>query len=154
VRFRSASEADVRALVELINAAYEPVDFWLFGVLRTDAEQLHVLLADREVSLVVAELDSGLAGHVELSFRHGRAMFGLLATASPARGRGVGTLLVEEAERRARAAGFRAIWLECVRENGLEDYYDSLGYRTVATEEGRMWDARHDWTLARMKKDL
>ena len=154
VRFRLVRAADVPALVALINDAYRPVDWWLFKQLRTDASDLRERLADPQAQPIVAEHDGRIAGHLALWLRPDEAEFGLLATAVELQGRGIGTLLVEEAERRARDAGYAEIGLHCVHENGLPAYYASLGYRVTHEERGRMWGADRDWTLVQMAKAL
>lgn len=154
VRFRPARAADVPALVALINDAYRPVDWWLFKQLRTDADELRERLADPQAQLIIAEHDGRISGHLALWLRPDEAEFGLLATAVDLQGRGIATLLVEEAERLARDIGYAKIRLHCVQENGLPAYYASLGYRVTHEERGRMWDATQEWTHVYMVKEL
>jgi predicted N-acetyltransferase YhbS len=154
VRIRDATADDVPALVELINAAYKPVDWWLFGQLRTDGEELRDALHDPDGRLIVAEIDGVLAGHLALWLRPDKAHFGLLATAVAQQGRGIAPLLIEEAERRARDAGYEELGLGCVRENGLPPYYESLGYRVASESTGQLWDAKEEFTFVQMSKAL
>ena len=156
VRLREALPAESPALVELINAVYKPVDWWIFEQLRTDVDEIARLVDDDAVAVIVAEMDGGVVGHVALTMSEGDAdaHIGLVAVAREAQGRGVGTLLMAEAERRAGAAGRTETHLHCVRENGLQEYYESLGYAVCGEERGRMWGALHEFTLVEMKKDL
>ncbi|MBF6599539.1 MAG: GNAT family N-acetyltransferase [Dehalococcoidia bacterium] len=154
VRIREATPGDVPALVTLINAAYKPVDWWLFEQLRTDGEELLDALADPDGTLIVAEMDGALAGHLALWLRPDEAHFGLLATGPAFQGRGIAPLLIAEAERRARDAGYHALGLGCIRENGLPAYYESLGYRVTQESPSRLWDARQEFTYVEMAKDL
>ncbi len=151
---RTATEADVPALVELINAAYQPVDWWLFGQYRTDAEELRDALHDPDGQLIVAEVDGILAGHLVLWLRPDEAHFGLLATDVGHEGRGIAPLLIAEAERCARGAGYANIGLGCIAENGLPAYYASLGYEVVSESRGQLWDAKQEFTYVQMSKSL
>jgi len=154
VHIREAAPDDVPALVELINAAYQPVDWWLFGQYRTDAEELSDALHDPDGQLIVAEVDGALAGHLVLWLRPDEAHFGLLATDVAYQGRGIAPLLIAEAERRARDAGYLSIGLGCIAENGLPGYYASLGYEVVSESRGQLWDANQEFTFVQMSKGL
>jgi len=154
VRLRDGTADDAPALVALINAAYRPVDWWLFEQLRTDAEELSDVFANPDAQVIVAEIDGSVAGDVVLTLRPGAADIGLVAVAPDAQGRGIATLMIAEAERRARAAGHDALHLHCIRENGLQPYYESLGYAAAGEEHGRMWESLHEFTLVHMRKVL
>jgi predicted N-acetyltransferase YhbS len=156
VRLRDATEDDIPALIDVINAAYKPVDWWLFGRLRTSEAEYREEFRLPGASAVVAELDGRIVAHIAISLGYwdGAAWFGKLSAVPEAQGQGVATLLVEEAERRARDAGYDVLYLDCVRENGLVEYYESLGYAVVGEKVGRELDALHDWTRSTMSKRL
>lgn len=154
VRFREAGARGISALVALINEAYRPVDWWLFGHVRTSEDELRRSLSDPETTHVVAEVDGELAGHFALHLRQDGAEFGLVARAEQFAGQGLPALLVQEAERRARDAGYEEMELGCIRENGLQAYYESLGYRGVREERSRQWGAQQDFTLVHMRRKL
>lgn len=158
VRLRDATEDDIQALVDIINAAYRPVDWWLFGRLRTSEEEYRRELGKPGAQSIIAERDSEPVAHVALwlerSGTWAGAWIGMVATAPQAQGQGIATLLAEEVERRAASAGFRVVKLSCVRENGLVEYYESLGYEVEREERGLMWDALHEWTHTYMRKAL
>ncbi|MHB8376146.1 MAG: GNAT family N-acetyltransferase [Dehalococcoidia bacterium] len=151
---RDSTDADISLLVEIVNAAYKPVDFWLFQQLRTSEEDFRHETRKPGAQSIVAELDAAVVAHVALWLEDGDAWIGLFATAPEAQGQGIATVLAEEAERRARTAGYRQLRLGCVRENGLQPYYESLGYRVEREEHGRMWDATQEWTHVYMVKEL
>ena len=82
------------------------------------------------------------------------------ATAPGMQGRGIATMLMQEAERRARDAGFDRLQLGCIRENGLQDYYESLGFSVDREERTRRaphtdaTDATTEYTSVYMSKEL
>lgn len=156
MRLRDATEDDIPALVAVINAAYTPIDWWLFGRLRTSVAEYREEMSRPGASAVVAELHGSIVAHIAISLGYwdGAAWFGKLSTAPEAQGQGVATLLVEEAERRARDAGYDLLYLDCVRENGLVEYYASLGYAVEHEEVGRDLESLHDWTRTTMSKRL
>lgn len=142
----------------MIDAAYRPVDYWLFERSRTDHRSFEHETRSERMHSIVAELDGELAGHAALSLdlddEHAGAWIWLVAVAPQAQGLALPALLLEECERRARDAGHDLLQLSCVRENGLETFYASLGFATVSEEHGRLWDATRDWTLVHMTKEL
>ena len=113
---------------------------------------------------IVAELDGRAVAHTVLWLhRDGSwpgAWIGMFATAPDMQGRGVATILMHEAERRAREAGFDRLQLGCVRENGLQDYYESLGFSVDREERTRRaphtdaTDATAEYTSVYMSKEL
>ncbi len=151
---RLANEADVPALVALINDAYKPIDWWLFGRLRTSEDDYRNETGKTGAHTIVAEIAGAIVAHAVLWLQEDGAWIGLFATARDRQGRGIGTIVMEEAEHRARAAGFTRLQLDCVRENGLQAYYESLGFAVEREEHGRMRDATADWTRVYMAKVL
>ena len=79
-----------------------------------------------------------------------------IAVSESARGLGVGTLLMEEMERRARAAGKTRLRLEVIGQNhGARRLYERLGYRVAKTERGFwIWLATADDAVHTMVKPL
>jgi GNAT superfamily N-acetyltransferase len=154
VRFRLATAGDVPALVALINAAYAPVDWWLFGHARTDGAETRAALADARAQVSVGELEGRAVAHGILRLEDAAAELGLVAVAPEAQSRGIGALLIAETERRARDAGFDVLYLHCIRENGLPAYYAALGYAEAGEERTRNWGARQEFTLVHMTKAL
>jgi hypothetical protein len=50
--------------------------------------------------------------------------------------------------------GYNEALLDCVRENGLVGYYQSLGFSVIREERGRHWEATAEWTRVYMSKPL
>ena len=164
---RNATGADVPALVRLINDAYRPIDWWLFERprVRDEADYRDELERTGGTS-IIAELDGRAVAHTVLWLhRDGAwpgAWIGMFATAPQMQGRGIATMLMDEAERRARGAGFDRLQLGCIRENGLQDYYESLGFtvdreertRRVPHSSGDAIAATAEYTSVYMSKEL
>lgn len=97
--YRIANEKDVGALVELVNAAYRPTTAaagWtheaaLIDGPRITAPQLAATLRAPDTVLLVAEIDGGIAGCIEVR-KDGTAAY-------------IGTLAVAPSRRRCRTAG-------------------------------------------------
>lgn len=93
---------------------------------------------DHEAAQLVAEQDGRIVGTCRILLdAHGIARLGRMAVSRSVRGRGVGALLLEEADRVAAAHGARRILLHAqVPARGV---YDRAGYRPVSevfVEEG------------------
>jgi GNAT superfamily N-acetyltransferase len=165
VQLRDATGDDIPALVQLINDAYRPIDWWLFERprVRDEAEYRDEVEA-ADGTGIVAELDGVAVAHAALWLNRGGAWPGawirMFATTPVMQGHGIATMLIEEAEQRARAAGFDRLQLGCVRENGLQDYYESLGFSVDREERSRRsphagaGDATCEYTSVYMSKEL
>lgn len=128
---RSATAADVPALVRVINAAYAAEAFCIEGD-RTQAGEIRDLLA--QGTFLVAEGDGGLAGSVFLRPEGpDRWYLGLLSVDPPRQGEGLGRALVEAAAEHARRAGgaFLDLTVVSVRRE-LFPFYRKLGFHPVA----------------------
>jgi ribosomal protein S18 acetylase RimI-like enzyme len=156
LRLRAPEPRVIPALVELINAAYKPRDWWLFEQLRTSEEGFLHETGKPGAQSIVGEIDGRPVAHVVLWLQDDGAWIGMLATAVEQQGRGIATVLVEEAERRARAAGYSELRLDCVRENGMPAYSESLGFLIEREERGRghTRTAADEWTRVYMRKRL
>jgi len=92
---------------------------------------------DHEAAQVVAEHDGRIVGTCRLLLDGDTARLGRMAVSRSARGKGVGALLLEEADRVAAAAGAGRIVLHAqVPARGV---YDRAGYLPVSdlfVEEG------------------
>ena len=164
IRVRDGNDADVPALVRLINEAYRPVDWWIFERprVRDEAEYRNELETSGGKGIVV-DLDGVPVAHAVLWLNRDQwrgASIGMFATAREVQGKGIATILMHEAERRAREAGFDRLNLDCVRENGLPDYYESLGFtaerekRMLAHPHSNSGNATSEWTRVYMSKEL
>lgn len=151
--FRLATTADAEALASIVNAAYER-ERWLLPAPRTDNEMLVGEIATPHSRLIVATIDGTLAGCVRVRLLGDGAWFGLLATAPAFQGRGLASMLVDEAERVAYDEGARAMRLECAEELGLCPYYASLGYAIESRGTARFSRNDVDITRVVMRKEL
>ena len=158
-KIRIAIRADVPAIVELVNRAFEH-EAWLIPGPRLHAAEASRELVDPSLVALVATLRDVIVGVVRVRFddagRGPRAIpeLGLLAVDPDAQGRGIGAMLVRAAEQLARQAGCAAIELHCGRELGLEAYYTALGYAWVAEELGSMFGSYRPFTLVTLQRKL
>jgi GNAT superfamily N-acetyltransferase len=137
--FRRAVDADVDAIVALVQSAYRgefsrqgwTTEADLLDGQRTDAIDVASLLATPDGAVLLASVDGELLAccHIE---RHGAAAhFGMFAVHPPRQGGGLGRLLLAEAERFARdtwhcgAMHMKVIDLR----SELMAWYERRGYR-------------------------
>lgn len=151
VRFRIGGDADVPAVVGLINEAYRR-EAWLLPGPRMDEPRLYEELHEAGTTLIVGEIDDALAGCVRL--REDGAYFGLLAVAPHAQGNGLASMLIARAEQEAIARGRDTVRLDCAKQLGLPAFYESLGYVVDSQELGERWGATQPFTLVVMSKAL
>ncbi|RSS57846.1 GNAT family N-acetyltransferase [Streptomyces sp. WAC06614] len=137
--FRPAVEADVPALVELVESAYRgersragwttEADY-LEGR-RTDEQGVRDVIAAPDSVLLVVERDGALVACCHLEHRGDHAYFGMFAVRPSLQGGGLGREILAEAERRARelwGATEMHMTVVNVREE-LIAYYVRRGYR-------------------------
>jgi ribosomal protein S18 acetylase RimI-like enzyme len=98
------------------------------------------MLADPEQSLIVAEIDSRIAGFVRVTLRDRQppfipvriAIVEEIVVAAERRGEGIGSRLMAEAEAWAKNNGANEVWLDVWDFNeGAIGFYASLGYETI-----------------------
>lgn len=107
-------------------------------------DQLHRTIAEKGGTLLVAELDGVVVGHMAMWFERmppfvreelrDIAYLGDLFVRAAHRGHGIGAALIAEAERLARDRGVRRIMLGVITGNPAEAAYRRLGYRAYALE--------------------
>ncbi len=130
---RRADPADVSGLTELINLAFEIESEFVSGR-RIDETEVGELVEKQSLWLV-DEVGGGAQACVNLELldeRRGR--FGLLAVHPATQTRGLGRFLVGYSERwLCRCGRSRVEILVVDRREVLRNWYERLGYRTVAT---------------------
>lgn len=157
LRLVAAEEVDAEAVAALVNRAYGRYRH-LFAGQRTSPSEL-LEEAGPGARFILAEEDGHLVGSallaraerfvepdmlgpsgtsrpaaVDVPDDHpwrNAVYFGMAAVESGWTGRGIGKQLVALAETLAREEGFRAVALGTVREFGLVEYYERLGFRLL-----------------------
>ena len=126
---REARWTDVQALVAL-EAELFPHDAW--SEVTWWAE---LAGRPRREYVVVEDLD-GVCGYAGLDHGGDVADVMTVGVAPRAQGRGLGRLLVDELERRARARGTASVLLEVRADNGAgRALYEASGYAVLATRQ-------------------
>jgi GNAT superfamily N-acetyltransferase len=124
---RPATDADVRAITDLVDAAYGPyVDRIGMRPGPLD-EDYGEVIGERQVT--VAESEGALVGVLVLSATNDGFLIDNVAVHPAHRGKGVGRALLELAEAEARRAGFDSIYL--FTHEGLVEsraLYERIGY--------------------------
>jgi N-acetylglutamate synthase-like GNAT family acetyltransferase len=131
--FRIAGQADVEALVHLINAAFLVERFFIEGD-RINAETIQRHMESGE--FLIAEDEHCISGCVYMEPRGDRAYLGLLSV-DPSRQRsGLGSRLMAAAEDRARASSIAHMDLRIVNlRQELPEFYRRLGYVITGTSD-------------------
>jgi len=139
LRFRTATRADVDAIVALVHSAYRgessragwTTEADLLDGRRTDAEEVRELIAMPDSQIVLGERDTGLLASVHIQKQADSGYFGMFAVRPGAQRLGVGSALLAEAERRAREVWGCASMQMCVITLRAEliAWYERRGYR-------------------------
>ncbi|TWV49300.1 GNAT family N-acetyltransferase [Streptomyces misionensis] len=142
--FRDATDADVDALVALIQSAYRGDDSragWtteadILEGQRTDPEGVIEVIKSPGSRLLTVERDGRIVACCQLEHRGEHAYFGMFAVSPTQQGAGLGKAVIAEAERQARETWGVAemhMTVISVRED-LIAWYERRGYRRT----GRM----------------
>ncbi|VWC21569.1 GCN5-related N-acetyltransferase [Burkholderia lata] len=149
--YRAASEQDVAALVELVNAAYRPTtaaagwtheSAWIDGP-RITSSQLAATLRTPDSVLLVAEIDGSIAGCIEVRKDEHAAYIGTLAVAPSMQDHGLGKALLYEAEQFA-VRNWKigtAVMVVLSARHELIDFYLRRGYTRTGERMGYPLDA-------------
>lgn len=134
-----ASHGEAADVAALVNRAYRPAMAmggwtheaqWVRGP-RTAAPQLMALMSNGAVILTIKDPRGGLIACVQVSMTDAAACIGMLATDPELQGMGLGTRMLEAAERHAVESGMPRTAvinvLECRSE--LVAFYERRGYR-------------------------
>jgi predicted N-acetyltransferase YhbS len=134
--FRFATQGDIPALVELINAAFSVEKFFKYGE-RTDVADLADHL--RSGQFLVLELGSQLAGSVYLEVRRQASgqpsgYLGMLAVAPSLQKQGIGTRLMTAGDEYFRQQGCNSVEITVVDlRTELPPLYARYGYAITGT---------------------
>ncbi|HYM79175.1 MAG TPA: GNAT family N-acetyltransferase [Candidatus Dormibacteraeota bacterium] len=132
MQLRLAAIEDAGAITALINAAFRNAEAFLIDRDRVDSEVVHSLL--EKGKFLVAD-DSGiLAGCVYVELRDERAYLGLLSVDPHRQRTGLGSTLMNEAERYCAEAGCKFMDLQIVNlRRELPSFYHLRGYVETGT---------------------
>ncbi|WP_411142760.1 GNAT family N-acetyltransferase [Streptomyces sp. x-80] len=137
--FRSATDADIPGLVELIESAYRgdasragwTTEADLLAGQRTDPDGVAAVVRNETGRLLIAERDGELVACCQLEHRGDHVYFGMFAVRPTLQGGGLGKVIMAEAERTAQAAwGAREMRMTVIRQRAeLIAWYERRGYR-------------------------
>ncbi|MEU3416363.1 GNAT family N-acetyltransferase [Streptomyces sp. NPDC006658] len=142
--FRDATDADVDALVALVESAYRgdssragwTTEADILQGQRTDPEGVLEVIKSPDSRLLTVERDGRIVACCQLEHRGDHAYFGMFAVSPGLQGAGLGKVVMAEAERRCRetwGVGEMRMTVISVREE-LIAWYERRGYRRT----GRM----------------
>ncbi|MBQ0887688.1 GNAT family N-acetyltransferase [Streptomyces sp. RM72] len=137
--YRDATDADVDALVALIESAYRgdasragwTTEADILQGRRTDPQGVLDVVKAPDSRLLTVERDGVIVACCQLEHRGAHAYFGMFAVSPALQGEGLGKTIIAEAERRARATwGVTEMHMTVisVRED-LIAWYERRGYR-------------------------
>ncbi len=122
VLLRKAQLYDISSLVAIENQSFTRSDYPI------DERQFKFLIENRNVKLFVADICGQVAGYACLLKRKKTASIYSIAVTGKFRGNGLGSLLLEEAERQAYYEGAFIIKLEVSCMNKAVSLYEKHGY--------------------------
>ncbi|MEU0333436.1 GNAT family N-acetyltransferase [Streptomyces sp. NPDC006193] len=145
ITFRDATDADVDALVALVQSAYRGDDSragWtteadILDGRRTDHEAVLQVIKAPASRLLTVERDGRVVACCQLEHRGDHAYFGMFAVTPALQGAGLGGTVLSEAERLARATwgvGEMRMTVISVRHD-LIAWYERRGYRRTGRTE-------------------
>ncbi|QHC22263.1 GNAT family N-acetyltransferase [Streptomyces sp. GS7] len=137
--FRTATDADIPGLVELIESAYRgdasragwTTEADLLQGQRTDPDGVAEVVRKEDGRLLVAEQDGQLVACCQLDHRGDHTYFGMFAVRPTLQGSGLGKVIIAEAERTALSTwGAPEMRMTVIRQRAeLIAWYERRGYR-------------------------
>ncbi|MGW1913759.1 GNAT family N-acetyltransferase [Streptomyces sp. NPDC002076] len=137
--FRDATDADVDALVALIESAYRgdssrvgwTTEADILQGRRTDPEGVLEVIKSPESRMLTVEQDGRIIGCCQLEHRGDHAYFGMFAVSPTLQGAGLGKTVMAEAERQVREAwGVTEMHMTVISvRDDLIAWYERRGYR-------------------------
>jgi ribosomal protein S18 acetylase RimI-like enzyme len=145
LRFRTASIADLEAIVTLVESAYRgdasragwTTEADLLDGQRTDSDEVRELIGSEDSVIVLAFRDDVLVGSVVLRDEGGTCYFGMLAVSPALQNEGVGKALIERAEEIAQhQLHARAMRITVIAQRDeLIAWYERRGYARTGEYE-------------------
>ncbi|MFI5685372.1 GNAT family N-acetyltransferase [Streptomyces sp. NPDC051636] len=142
--FRDGTDADVDALVALIESAYRgdtsragwTTEADILEGQRTDPEEVLEVIKSPDSRLLTVEQDGRIVACCQLEHRGDHAYFGMFAVSPEQQGAGLGKVIIAEAERQARETwGVTEMHMTVISvRDDLIAWYERRGYRRT----GRM----------------
>lgn len=138
MQFRFATTADAALLDVLVNSAYRgesskkgwTTEADLLDGIRTSAESLEKMIQQPSTVILLAEENSEIEGCVYLEKKGDALYLGMLTVKPELQRKGIGDLLMNKAEERARKLGCRKIQMTVITaRDSLIAYYQRRGYR-------------------------
>ncbi|HEU4327204.1 MAG TPA: GNAT family N-acetyltransferase [Roseiflexaceae bacterium] len=150
---REATEADYPAALAVMQAAFAEFDGQLDPPSGVHGETVASLRQRIGAGgLLLAELDGQLVGMVLYRPEEGQLYMGRLSVLPAFRRRGIGNLLIEAVERRARELGLALVGLSVrIALPGQRASYERQGYRVVSAHAHPGYDQP---TFVNMQKTL
>lgn len=137
--FRDATDADVDALVTLIESAYRgdssragwTTEADILEGQRTDPEGVLAVVKSPDSRLLTVERDGTVIACCQLEHRGEHAYFGMFAVSPALQGGGLGKVIIAEAERHAREIwGVAEMHMTVISvRDDLIAWYERRGYR-------------------------
>ncbi|MEV6113954.1 GNAT family N-acetyltransferase [Streptomyces sp. NPDC052109] len=137
--FRDATDADVEALVALIESAYRgnssrsgwTTEADILEGRRTDPEGVLEVIKSPDSKLLTVEQDGRIVACCQLEHRGDHAYFGMFAVSPTLQGAGLGKTVMAEAERQARESwGATEMHMTVISvRDDLIAWYERRGYR-------------------------
>ncbi|MEU9481520.1 GNAT family N-acetyltransferase [Streptomyces sp. NPDC048191] len=137
--FRDATDADVDALVALIESAYRgdssragwTTEADILQGQRTDPEGVLDVIKSPDSKLLTVEQNGRIVACCQLEHRGDHAYFGMFAVSPALQGAGLGKTVMEEAERQARESwGATEMHMTVISvRDDLIAWYERRGYR-------------------------
>ena len=132
MQVRVAEIPDAEAIRRVINAAFRNAESFLIDRDRVDSEAVHSFL--EKGKFLVAEDNDTLLGCVYVELHGERAYLGLLSVDPQRQKSGLGSLLMNEAERYCADAGCKFMDLQIVSvRRELPSFYHNRGYIEAGT---------------------
>lgn len=143
--YRIAEQADVPALVELVNSCYRgdisrsgwTTEADLIGGVRIDEQGMSALLENAATAILIAELDGALVACCELQRSVNGTYFGMFSVQPAIQGGGLGRRVLAEAERTAAQLwGSRLMRMKVIKQRTeLIAWYERRGYTSTGKTE-------------------